>query len=324
MPIFSTKAPRHDGRGAPSRARAAGGFRALVPLSAALSLMAALGLSSCATAPNKDLAAAWYEVGNAWYDQGKWAKAGEAYSRALSLDPSLGAASYNLARSLAESGDYRGALAAADRLLKADPSNVRLLSLRAYVLYKKGDPAAALEAYEAVLKLDPYAPDAIYNATLLREAAGDYPGAIAGIEPLARIKTDDAPITAVYARVLAEGGRPDDAIAAYLRLQGLRKLTAAESEGLGGLWEGEREFAKAMSAYEDAVSADVKRAGAWFALARIRLAEAEDGKGGLDALQKALDAGFSDRKAAAALLEEPVLEEREAVLKALKDKGLAP
>jgi len=279
-------------------------------------------LLSCATAPNKALAAEWYEIGNSWYDQGKWAKAGASYSRAMRLDPGLVAASYNLARALVEAGDYDGALASLDAVLASDGKNVRGLSLQAYILWKKGDAKAALETYDKVLELDPYAPDAIYNASLLREATGDYAGAIAAIEPLARTRPEDATLGAFYGRVLAEGGRSKDAIAAFEKVGALGKLSAADYESLGALYAEGRDFVKAMAALESSVGADPKRAAAWFALARLRLAQAEDGKAGLDALGKALAAGFKDKDAASLLLEEPVLAEREAVTAALRESGL--
>lgn len=293
------------------------------PLAALAVLGGFLSLQACVTAPGKALAAEWYEIGNSWYDQGKWAKAGAAYSRAMRLDPGLIAASYNLARALVEAGDYEGALSALDSILAQDGTNVRALSLEAYILWKKGDPKAALEVYDRVLGLDPYAPDAIYNAALLREATGDYVGAIAAIEPLATTKPEDATLVAFYARVLAEGGRSKDAIAAYEKVGALGKLSAADYESLGSLYAEARDFAKALAALESSVGAEPKRAAAWFALARIRLAQAEDGKAGLEALDKALAAGFKDKDAAVALLEEPVLAEREAVVAALRKAGLA-
>ena len=295
-----------------------------MPIAACLAAaLACLLLSACLTTPAATEAREWYEIGNGWYDQGKWDKAGKAYSRAIALDPSLKAASYNLSRALAEAGDYDGALEAIEGVLAADPSNVRALAARAYILFRKGDAAAALRVYDEVLKLDPYAPDAIYNATLLRDASGDHAGAIAGIEPLAKAKADDAGIQLLYARVLAKGGRTDDAIAAYVVAGGLGKLTAEDNRLLGDLYAQTRSFSKAIDAYQAAVSANPKDALAWFALARLKLAQADDGKGGLDALKKALEAGFADADAAEALLAEPVLAEREAVTAALREKGLA-
>lgn len=281
-------------------------------------------LASCATTPPPSrLASEWYEIGNGWYDLGKWDKAGAAYARAVALDPSLIGASFNMARALVESGDYDAALGAVGRILESDPKNVRALSLRAYILYKRGDAKGAVKAYDAVLLLDPYAPDAVYNAALLRDAAGDSAGAAADLERLLSVKTDDSGALALYARILAKLERKEEAIAAFERLRGLPKASADDLEKLGMLYEDGRNYASAIDAYAAATAADPKRAAAWFALARLKLADAEDGKGGLDALGKALDSGFSDKAAAAALLASPALVERDAVIAALKAKGLA-
>lgn len=285
-------------------------------------VLAAL-LSACASAPDRRKAALeWYEVGNAWYALGDWAKAGAAYSRALNLDKNLDAASYNAARALAEAGDFGQALALLDPLLERSPDNVRVIATKAYILYKMGRAVEALQAYDRVLELDPFAPDALYNAALLRLSMEDAVGAAGLLAPLVDAKPDDTAALALYAKALAAAERGPEAIAAYEALRGRGKADGAALETLGLLYEKEREFAKAMEALEAAVKAESSRAGAWFALARLRLSQAEDGQGGLEALKHALEGGFSDRDAAAALLAEPVLAEREAVLEALKDKGL--
>jgi predicted Zn-dependent protease len=270
------------------------------------------------------LAAEWYEIGNAWYDQGKWDRAGTAYSRALALDSKLSAASYNLARALAESGDFVGALIAINGVIAGDPENVRALSTKAYILYKSGDARAALDVYARVLALEPFAPDALYNAALLREAAGEWTAALSGLEDYMKAKPDDEKFLLLYARALAEAKKGDEAIDAYGRLSKGGKLKAEDWIRLGKLHEAGRDYAKAIEDLAQAVALDPKLSGAWFDLARLRLAEAEDGKGGMEALTKALEAGFADKERAAALLAEPVLAEREAAAGALRAKGLVP
>ena len=145
-------------------------------LAPCLAILLALSLAACASRPSAARAAVareWYDLGNAWLDKSDWKKAGQAYSRALALDPSLSGASFNLARALTEAGDYATALRFLGTLAARDPGNVRVIAARAYALYKKGDAAAALAAYREALALDPYAADAVYNAALLELAAGD-------------------------------------------------------------------------------------------------------------------------------------------------------
>ena len=309
--------------------RPAKGAGLLLPVAAAALLAAAAAaggaaLSSCASAPQPALAEQWYELGNSWLDKGDWKRAGEAYSHALELNPSFAAASFNMARALAEAGDYDAALRSLDKLLAADPKNVRILSARAYVLFKKGDAAEALRAYGAVIALDPYSPDAVYNSALLRFAAGQGEQAVQDLGRLLAYKPDDSQSLLLLGRIEESLGKPEAVIDAYEKARVLGKADGAALERLGLLYEGQRRFADAMSTLDAATKADASRAGAWFALARLRLVVAEDGDGGLDALTHALGAGFSDKDAAAKLMAEPVVADREKVADLLRSKGLLP
>jgi tetratricopeptide (TPR) repeat protein len=289
----------------------------------AIVLAAALVLvAGCASTPNSAMAREWYDLGVSWQDKGDWKKAGEAYSRALSLDPSLAAASYNLARALAESGDYDGSLKALDGLVKKDPKNVRVLSARAYSLHRKGDDKAALEAYRAVVELDPYAPDAVYNAALLELAAGDAASAASDLDRLTKARPEDGAAFALLGKALDRPGSTDGALDAYEKARALNKADAAALERIGALREGRKEYSEAMDAYAAASKADAKLASAWFALARLKLTIAGDGEGGLAALKSALEAGFADKDKAKALLDEPNLAEIEKATELLKSKGL--
>jgi tetratricopeptide (TPR) repeat protein len=290
------------------------------------------------------MAREWYELGVSWQEKGDWKKAGEAYSRAIALDPSFAAASFNLARALTESGDYAGALRVLNELAKKDPGNVRVLSARAYALYKKGDAAAALEAYREVVALDPYAPDIVFNAALLELGAGNAQAAVEALERLTKAKSDDGEAFALLGKALdklgsdektpaasgqtpaASGQTPatsERALAAYERARELGKADAAALSRIGQLREARKEYSEAMDAYSAAVKTAPRMAATWFALARLRLTIAGDGEKGLDALKNAIASGFSDTKKAAALIDEPTLVEREKVQKLLAEAGLA-
>jgi tetratricopeptide (TPR) repeat protein len=293
---------------------------------ALFALVLSFGASSvffgCATTARSELSAQWYELGNAWLDKGDWKKAGQAYSHALQLEPGLSAASFNMARALTEAGDYRAALRMLDKLAVADPKNLRVLSARAYVFFKEGDAEGALKAYDAVIALDPYAPDAVYNSALLRFAAGQKARAAADLKRLLTYKEDDAQSLILLGRIEESLGDDAAAIDAYEKVKLLGKADAYSLEHLGLLYEKGRRFADAMTVLDAATKADPARSRAWFALARLRLVVADDGQGGLDALKRALDAGFADKKAAEALLAEPVVAEREKVTELLKSRGL--
>ncbi|MDA8410227.1 MAG: tetratricopeptide repeat protein [Treponema sp.] len=280
----------------------------------------------CATSPaQKALATEWYGVGNAWMAAGKYAEAGKAYDRALALDPSLLAASYNSARALVEAGSYDRALPIVKGLLKGDPKNVRYISLKAWTLWKAGKAADAAAAYEAAFALDPWAEDVVYNSALLlldSAGPGDAEKAVARLENLVKARPDDKEDLALYARALQAAGRDDDAIKAWEDLHSMDGADAPALLSLAGLYEKRGDAAKALDTLEAATKKDAQSVDAWFSLARLRLTTADDGQGGLDALGKAIAAGFKDRNAAAALLSSPGLASRDEVAKALDAAGL--
>jgi tetratricopeptide (TPR) repeat protein len=210
-----------------------------------------------------------------------------------------------------------------DAIAKRDPGNIRVIAARAYTLYRKGDAAAALIAYREALALDPYAPDAVYNVALLELAAGNAAAAAANLERLTTAKPDDGQALLLLGRAREKNGEADAALAAYEKAKALGKADADALERMGALYESARRYSEAMDAFEAAVKADPKRASAWFGLARLRLVIADDADKGLEALKSALAAGFSDKKAASALLAEPDLPEREKIFDLLKSKSLA-
>ena len=279
-------------------------------------------VAACASTTPSPAAQEWYDLGNAWLDKGEWKRAGEAYSRAIALEPSLAGASFNLARALTEAGDYKGSLAILESLAKRDPGNVRVLAARAYALYKKGDAAAALTAYHEVLALDPYAPDAVYNVALLEFTSGDAAAAATDLDRLVSAKPEDAQALLLLGKSREKAGDTDLALVAWEKAKSLGKADAEALERMGVLYNVARRFTDAIDAFEAAVKADPKRPAAQFALARLRLVVAADSEKGLAALKGALDAGFSDKDAASALLAEPDLPEREKVIELLKSKGL--
>jgi tetratricopeptide (TPR) repeat protein len=292
-------------------------------LAVAAAAATALALAACASTAPSPAAQEWYDIGNAWLDKAEWKRAGQAYSRALALEPGLAGASFNLARALAEAGDHAKSMEVLDSLAKRDPGNVRVIAARAYTLYKKGDAAAALAAYREALALDPYAPDAVYNVALLEFAAGDTAAAADDLDRLVSAKPDDAQALLLLGRARDKAGETDAALAAWEKAKGLGKADAETLERMGAIHEAARRFPAAMDALAAAVKADPKRAAAWFALARLRLVVASDTEKGLEALKGAVDAGFSDKDTAAALLAEPDLPDREKVFELLKSKGLA-
>ena len=85
-----------------------------------------------------------------------------------------------------------------------------------------------------------------------------------------------------------------------------------------------QKYSRELEAFDRIIALDAKQADAWFGETRLLLTVIEDPQRGLDALSKALDAGFKDPVAIKALLDSPALLERDKVESALKDRKLFP
>lgn len=272
---------------------------------------------------------------------GKWDRAGAAYEKALSYDRTLVAASYNLARALTEAGSYSRALEILERLRAEDPDNVRLITLSAYTHHKAGDDEAALAEYRRAAELNPRDAPTLRNLALLLERAGRDDEARGILRELYAVDAGDDAVLRRLALLEArralpptdaggsdpsetEGGEsPEEALslltAALARDPDDREILRARAE----LRESRELFARALEDWAALVRQDPADGEAWFRLARLRLVVAGDREAGLEALRKALDAKFSDSKAAAALLAALPEAERAAPAEILKAAGLA-
>jgi tetratricopeptide (TPR) repeat protein len=237
----------------------------------------------------------------AWalYKTGEAKAAIAAYDGLLELDPYAPDAIYNVALIRSSLGEKERAAADLEPLLRAKPEDYEALALAAK-LYDdlgrdEGSPAPASSPTDEPVAAAPVPPT---------EAPGAAPS---GAQRATRTKRE-------YRQL---------AIEAYEKLNAAKKAGPEALERLGLMYEEDRRFAEAIETLAAATAAGAERYLAWFALARLRLVVAEDEKGGIEALRKALEAGFVDRAAADALLAEPILPGRETVLQLLTDKGLA-
>ncbi|PKL25129.1 MAG: hypothetical protein CVV47_07550 [Spirochaetae bacterium HGW-Spirochaetae-3] len=294
-------------------------------LAAAFALALAVTAGSCASDQSRRQAAGWTELGNAWAELGDWDKAGDAWSRAIALDPGQGVAGYNLSRALAETGKYDESIAKSDEYLASDPDNAAVLSVKAYALHKAGRDGEALVAYERVVTLNGGDSVSAFNLAALLEAAGRPGDAMERYRSVLDSEPGHAEASYRLGLLLAASG---DTAGAEEALPLLALYLEARPESAGGraalalAQEKTGRFMEAMESYAAAVAKDAADSYSAFALARLRLTVAEDGPGGLSALKSAIDNGFDDRELAAALLDSPKLAAKEDVRALLAEAGL--
>ena len=292
------------------------------PARAAVLAVLAIILAGCASRPgSRDLAIEYYNIGNAFFELGRYEKAMDAYQSSLRLDPGLVKADYNLALTFARMTKIPEAEAILKRLLASDPANVSLMSTLAWAYHLGGRDEEALGQYDAVLALAPENADAWYNSALLLWKGGKNEEALRRFQQLLAIRPEDAEGllgagSLLLAMAEAPGAqehlqrylskKPDDLEARYLLADALER---------------QRSFSRVLQEYERILAKDPAQANAWFGKARLLLTVIQDPDRGLEALRKALSLGFKDSEAAAALLASDGLLERQAVEAALQEKG---
>ncbi len=137
----------------------------------------------------------WYEWG-CELEHAAPEEAGEAYSRALALDPDHADSHVNLGRLLHEAGDVAAAETHYKRALEVRPDDSTAAFNLGVALDDLGKLDAALRAYERAISLDPENTDAYYNAANLCERLGRRAAALQhwkSCRKLTQVRRLDAP-----------------------------------------------------------------------------------------------------------------------------------
>ena len=282
-------------------------------------------LAGCSSSPaRRDVAVEYYNIGNAYVDLGQNEKAVQAFRDALRLDPGLVKADYNLALTYARMKKAAEAQEILVRLLRDDPENAGLMSALAWSYHLAGKEAEALVQYDAVLALAPADQETWYNSGMVLWKLDRKAEALERFRKLLALSPDDT--DALFASASLLISMDDPSAAGEMLSRYLEKkpgdieawyMAAAAADRL-------QKYSREMEAFEKILSLNSKQADAWFGEARILLTAIEDPQKGLEALAKALSAGFSDAEAVKTLLAAPTLLERGKVEAALKEKDLLP
>ena len=284
-----------------------------------------LVLSGCVTDNrSRNVAAEYYNIGNAYADLGQYDKAASAFENALRLDASMVKADFNLALAYGKMKRYDDAAAILNRLLLRDPHNTLLLSTLAWDYHLAGKDGDALAQFDSVIALSPADPDALYNSGIILWKLDRKDEALARLRQLLANSPNDT--DALYAAASILLAQDDAAASGEMISRYLEKkpedvdgwyMAAAGADRL-------RKYSRELEDFDRIIALDAKQGDAWFGETRLLLTVVEDPQRGMDALSKALDAGFKDPAAIKALLDSPSLLERDKVQAALKDHKLLP
>jgi len=314
--VLSPRAGRHIVRG----------MKPLRALAAALLLLSLLVLlAGCATSAGaKVIASDYYNIGNAFFDLGQYDKAVLYYQSALRVDPSMVKADYNLALTFVRMKRNDDAVAILKRLLSSDQKNTTIMAALGWAYHQAGKDADALAQYDILLALSPADQNAWYNSGIILWKLDRKPEALVRFRKVLAIAADDTDALYAAGSILLSMDDPQgsaDMLSRYVDKKSddvdAWYLIAAGAERL-------HKYSRALEAYDRIISLDPKQGAAWFGETRLLLSVVEDPQKGLDALGKALAAGFKDRDAIKALLASPQLLEKDKVEAALKEKDLLP
>jgi len=295
-----------------------------IPAAAFILCMTAL-LAGCVTSEGgKQIASDYYNIGNAFFELGQYEKAIQYYENALRVDPSMVKADYNLAVTYVRMKRGADAVTILKRLLAGDPKNTTLMAALGWAYHALGKDAEALGQYDALLALSPADQNALYNSGIILWKMKKKTEALERFHKVLAITPDDTDALFAAGSILLSNDeakdasdmlsryvekKPDDIEAWY--------LIAAAAERL-------QKYSRALEAYDKIIAIDAKQGNAWYGEARLLLTVVEDPQKGLDALDKALSSGYSDKEAVKALLASPQLLEKDKVEEALKEHDMLP
>ncbi len=280
-------------------------------------------LSSCVTTSSiEEISSEYYNIGNAYFKLGDYAKAIKYYEKAYRLNPELSESRYNLSLAYMKVGRFSAAEKILEVLLEKDPSNIKILNALAYNFYLKGDDAESLKIFEKILEEYPESRDARNNVAIIYWKEGKVEKAIREFKILLRYYPDDLITKFNLGKILIENKMYKEGVQ---YIQDYAELKPDDYEAflvMGYGYEGMENYKKALDAFSYAISVNNKLKTAWFESAFILLTKVEDPERGKADLKRALELGFKDRKKLMLLLNAKNLMDREDVLKLLKDNGI--
>ncbi|MDR1058413.1 MAG: tetratricopeptide repeat protein [Treponema sp.] len=285
------------------------GFRLLLSF---LLLGSLLGASSCLSRSAAS-AEEYFSIGMAYFELGKFEEAEKWLNRARGEDKTRVASEYNLGRIAFEAGRYGDAVEYFDRVLKRDPVNVMALRAAAYTRIKTGENEMAAALYNRVLELVPESADDGYNYALVLYVLKEYGKAEEVLFRHSHALDENMNMLLLLART-QRGLEKVEAIDAYARWLGNNTDAGVRYE-YAQVLEKEELYAKALEQYREALgglSPDSKEpTREELRLAIIRLLMIADGESedGLKELNGAVEEGFADLDALAALMEDARLSE---------------
>jgi tetratricopeptide (TPR) repeat protein len=282
-----------------------------------------LGTGCVSSSRGNELAAAYYDLGNAYMELERWEDARAAYEQALQADPAMRRAAYNLSRALVRAGELIVAERRLQALLRDDPDNGILLETLAWVYVQQGETGLAAETYRRALNYRPHDVPLLFNVALLAGQRGNWSSAYDHLLTIVELEEADGQ---VYYQLGESAAKLEDKEAAgwYARAVEKEPGSLEYREALARAYAKQEDYEQAASEYAELAERNPERAGEYeYRRAYVLLTGAEDYAAGMAALERALEEGFGELSALAELVTYPDLLDPEPVWTLLEDYDLA-
>ena len=162
-----------------------------------------------------DYAIAYYNLGNAYYDQGNHTKAIESYKKAIELNPDDAQAYYNLGYAYREQGNNAKAIESYKKAIELDPDYAKPYYNLGLAYYNQGNLTKAIELWEKAIELDPDYTKPYYNLGYAYRKQGNNAKAIESYKKAIELNPDDVSAYVNMGIVYSEQGKPELQLSNY-------------------------------------------------------------------------------------------------------------
>lgn len=247
---------------------------------------AAAALETVLDAQRKRSAAAAHELGHVYLQQGRFARALEAYRHATQQQPGEPAYRRSVAMALRRLGRLDEAQAELHDLIAGSGGDAATYAELGEVYADAGRCAEAVESYARAVALRPDDPSLYVRLGQVRRSIGDLPGARAALQRAAELHSSNAALQDELGQVLAACGETESALAAYRAAVSLDPQCAAYHRRLGALLRDCGDAEGAAAALRAALELRPESADTYGELAEL-LWRTGDAEQALDAYQRA-------------------------------------
>jgi tetratricopeptide (TPR) repeat protein len=250
----------------------------------------------------RELAAEYFNLGNAYFELKKYDRAITLYEKSLRYDPSFSEGSYNLARVYMSQEKYEDGLGILENLISREGENLLLLQTYAYALGKAGRSSEAIAFYREILSKSEGNLAALFNLSVLLENDESTGESYELLKKANTLFPEDPDVLKRLGKLEAELGSLSAAIN-YLRQYIEKKKNDNETAFLlVELYGKERLYSDALELLETLIGSKRDDPKFWFEKAYLQLCKAEEKSAGIDSLNKAIELGYKNKEGARKLL----------------------